>query len=89
MVNYEFHDSNIDNIIWVPEGTTHVGPINPIEIPLFGFRANFNMYKVLEDKVYVYRTDSDNEYGQWWNVEDYYRKDRDIVLKLYSVGKDR
>lgn len=88
MIKYEFYNNNIDNLIWIPEGTTHVGPIKPIEIPCFGFKANLDLYKVLDDKVYVYRTDSDNEYGQWWNVEDYYRKDRDIVLKLYSVKKN-
>lgn len=87
MIKYEFHYSNIDNLRWVPKGTTHVGPINPVEIPCFGFKAKLDLYKVSGDKVYVYRTDSDNEYGQWWNVEDYYRKDRDIVLKLYTVKK--
>lgn len=58
---------------WLPPGTTHISKIRSVTIPCFGFEARFNAFKYVDGVLYTYRTDSDNEYGEWVKADSRYR----------------
>lgn len=58
---------------WLPQGTTHISSIRTVTIPCFGLEARFNAFKYIDGVLYTYRTDSDNEYGEWVKAASRYR----------------
>lgn len=58
---------------WLPQGTTHISSIRTVTIPCFGLEARFNAFKYIDGVLYTYRTDSDNEYGEWVKADSRYR----------------
>lgn len=58
---------------WLPQGTTHISRIRSVTIPCFGLEARFNAFKYIDGVLYTYRTDSDNEYGEWVKADSRYR----------------
>lgn len=69
---------------WLPEGTTHVDKIRVKTIPCFGLRAQFSPFKYVDGVLYTYRTDSDNEHGQWMKAESLYIAGK--VPEVYPIS---
>ena len=70
---------------WLPEGTTHIDKLDCYLIPHYGFKAYFKAFKYVDGVLYSYRTDSDNEYGQWIRAKPLYKEGRvPAVYPLYA-----
>ena len=75
--------ANISCFANLPTGTTHVGCVVAYPVASNGFEARFDAYKQDGDKLLIYLTDSDNEFGQWVDREKIFRNQS--APQLYPV----